>query len=139
MARKTPKQQPLGLAVQAAHLKKHFPDAKTSVRRSCLHWLADLRPTELSCVYRISLEYKLKNRPKVRVLAPALRLPERKSEVHVFSDGTLCLYFMGEWNGRFLLVDTIVPWISEWLIHYEIWLVTEEWHGGGIHTDRKVA
>ena len=30
-----------------------------------------------------------------------------------------------------LIADTIVPWTCEWLIHYEIWLATGEWHGGG--------
>lgn len=27
--------------------------------------------------------------------------------------------------------DTIVPGTAEWLVHYEIWLVTGEWYGGG--------
>ena len=30
-----------------------------------------------------------------------------------------------------LIADTIVAWTCEWLIHYEIWLATGEWHGGG--------
>jgi hypothetical protein len=29
------------------------------------------------------------------------------------------------------IADTIVPWTAEWLVHYEIWLVTGEWYGGG--------
>ena len=28
-----------------------------------------------------------------------------------------------------LIVDTIVPWAAEWLLHYEIWLATGEWFG----------
>ena len=32
-----------------------------------------------------------------------------------------------------LLADTIVPWAAEWLMHYELWLVTGEWTGGGDH------
>jgi hypothetical protein len=30
-----------------------------------------------------------------------------------------------------LIVDTTIPWTSEWLINYEIWLPTGDWHGGG--------
>ena len=30
-----------------------------------------------------------------------------------------------------LIADTIVPWTCEWLVHYEIWFATGEWHGGG--------
>ena len=81
--------------------------------------------------------YSLQIRPKVHVLSPRLDLPSRRSEVHVYSDGTLCLYFPGEWDRSSLLVDTIVPWICEWLIHYEVWQVTGNWHGGGIHIDNK--
>ena len=28
-----------------------------------------------------------------------------------------------------LIVDTIVAWAAEWLLHYEIWLATGEWFG----------
>lgn len=30
-----------------------------------------------------------------------------------------------------LLVDTIVPWSSEWLFHYEMWKGTGIWFGDG--------
>ena len=30
-----------------------------------------------------------------------------------------------------LIVDTIVPWTAEWLLHYEVWLATGEWLGDG--------
>jgi len=29
------------------------------------------------------------------------------------------------------IADTIVPWTADWLAHYEIWLVTGDWYGGG--------
>jgi hypothetical protein len=30
------------------------------------------------------------------------------------------------------IADTLVPWASEWLFDYELWLATGEWYGGGI-------
>jgi hypothetical protein len=30
-----------------------------------------------------------------------------------------------------LIADSVVPWASEWLFFYEIWLPSGEWHGGG--------
>jgi hypothetical protein len=36
-----------------------------------------------------------------------------------------------------LYTETIVPWISEWLMYYELWLSTGEWLGGGIHPQKK--
>jgi hypothetical protein len=32
-----------------------------------------------------------------------------------------------------LLAATILPWTTEWLIHYKLWLITGRWAGGG-HT-----
>jgi hypothetical protein len=29
------------------------------------------------------------------------------------------------------IADTVLPWTTEWLYHYEIWLITGEWTGGG--------
>ena len=25
----------------------------------------------------------------------------------------------------------LIPWISEWLFYFEMWLITGEWYGGG--------
>jgi hypothetical protein len=33
------------------------------------------------------------------------------------------------------LAMTVIPWISEWLYFYELWLVTGEWLGGGTHAE----
>ena len=53
----------------------------------------------------------------------------------MYHDGSLCLYRTGQWVSGDLLVETIVPWTSEWLMHYEFWRATDEWLGsGGDHT-----
>jgi hypothetical protein len=38
---------------------------------------------------------------------------------------------MYEWTVGMSIANTIVPWTSEWLAHYEIWLATGDWQGGG--------
>ena len=38
-----------------------------------------------------------------------------------------------EWDKTKFIAETIIPWTSEWLLHYEIWVATGTWHGGGIH------
>jgi hypothetical protein len=45
----------------------------------------------------------------------------------------LCLYYPGQWRPDLLLSTTIVPWTAEWLMHYELWLATGHWTGGGHH------
>ena len=38
-----------------------------------------------------------------------------------------------EWDTGMYYVKTLIPWACEWLNHYELWVSTGTWHGGGIH------
>jgi len=131
------KQHYLSLAIQAAHLRKLFPESEVYVRSNQLRWLGELRPTAFSKCYQVSINYSLETRPKVRVVNPKLQLPPSLSSVHMFADETLCLYLPRSWNGSMILAETVVPWTSEWLLHYEVWQVTGKWCGGGVHPHTK--
>src|SRR5690606_39815126 len=54
---------------------------------------------------------------------------------HVYSTPKqqLCLYYPKEkeWNTGMYYVHTLIPWACEWLCHYELWVSTGIWHGGG--------
>lgn len=120
-------------------LKKLFPDSSLHISHSCLTWTVDLTPSPLSQTYTIQLRYKLGESPHINVLKPELICIEGKRLPHTYPEKRLCLFYpnSGEWRGDLLINQTIVPWISEWLLHYEIWLVTGEWYGGGIHPNIK--
>lgn len=125
----------VSLAVQAFNLKKMFPKSCCRISRNSLTWQADLTPSTLSKVYKILLRYRINKGPDIHVIKPELIAPKGKRLPHSYSGKRLCLYFpgSGEWRGDLILVKTIVPWISEWLVNYEIWLATGSWCGGGIH------
>lgn len=57
----------------------------------------------------------------------------------MYADDRPCLYYpkAKEWSESMLIADTIVPWLAEWLFHYEIWVLTGQWEGGGIHPREK--
>jgi hypothetical protein len=120
-------------------LKDVFPKAECYVARSVLHWNGSITPTSLSDSYRIRVEYRLGKAPKTRVVEPELCSRDGRMPEHLYGDGSLCLYHpdYGEWNRGMLLVGTILPWASEWLLYYEVWLATGEWRGGGVHPPRK--
>ena len=46
---------------------------------------------------------------------------------------SLCLFYGREWNSNKNISDTIIPWAIEWIYYYELWLITGNWLGGGIH------
>jgi len=125
----------INLALQQLHLKKLFSSSSTRIQRNRLVWESDIRPMVLSQVYTVRLTYKLGGHPRINVLKPELITPEDKCLPHTYQGDRLCLYYPGstDWRGDMLLSITIVPWISEWLFYYEIWLATGEWFGGGTH------
>ncbi|MBM4090018.1 MAG: hypothetical protein FJ276_11460 [Planctomycetes bacterium] len=123
----------LNLAVQAAHLGKRFPDAHVDIKRSQLTWRGRVTPSPLSDTYLVRVTYKIGRRPDVKVLEPALESRDGEKPPHLFPGERLCLCLPGEWDGGMVMADTTIPWIAEWLLHYEIWLATGEWCGGGVH------
>jgi hypothetical protein len=103
-------------------------------------WTGTLKPTPLSRTYEVQIRYRLGASPKVDVLSPPLeRLSDGTPIPHVYPGNRPCLYLphSGEWTSCMFIADTIVPWIVLWLYYYEIWRVTGEWLGEGIHPDRK--
>jgi hypothetical protein len=119
------------LAQQAFALRASFPAAHAQLSPQQLIWRGTITPTALSRDYTVSITYRLDRFPKVRVVAPALEGRPSEAIPHLFSDGSLCLHLDDEWSAAMLIVHTTVPWTSEWLFNYEIWLATGAWHGGG--------
>ena len=131
--------RPVNLAVQMLNLKRDFPDWSCSVVQSWLRCRGKLTPSALSETYTVTLQYNLNDSPIVHVVDPALRQYEGRKPEHLYEDDSLCLYLPGghEWSRDQLLVKTVVPWTCEWLLHYEFWLCTGEWSGGGLHPPRR--
>jgi hypothetical protein len=119
------------VAQQAFALRARYPGAQLHLRAGRLLWTGDLRPNCLSRDYRVQIAYRTGGHPHVRVNSPQLDGRPGESLPHVYRDGTLCLYREGEWSSSMLIADSVVPWASEWLFFYEIWLPSGEWHGGG--------
>ena len=131
----------VSLVTQELTLKYNFPESKVKrISNKSLSWVGHIRPTLLSRLY--SVKIKLENgKVEVFVIDP-VKLDIHKDKMllpHVYSTPRqkLCLYFPDgkEWNKGKLLIDTIIPWTSEWLYFYEIWLITGEWYGGGTEHD----
>lgn len=139
MARKIPKTN-INLGNQKFHLDTLIHPKKSIILDHCLIWEAYLQPTRISRRYLIRLKYRINDRPIVHVLEPDI-VAEAKAKgrnlPHVFHGAELCLFRLAynDWNSNIQLSVSIIPWISEWLFFYEIWLATGEWEGGGEHTN----
>jgi hypothetical protein len=123
----------INLQAQLLALLKAIPGSSGTVRRSHLSWQAEVTPTTRSITYRVQVSYcPADRRPQVAVLSPPLtERGEGQPIPHVFPGNRPCLHFGHEWNGGMWMNQTLVPWISEWLFFYELWLATGTWLGGG--------
>lgn len=128
----------ISLIHQAGALRSYFSSCKI-VRKGEeeLIWIGDITPTPLSDTYKIKLHYKRGKCLDIYVLEPQLKLAEGEIKLpHVYSTPKqqLCLYYPKnkEWHTGMFYVKTLIPWASEWLYHYEIWVGSGVWHGGGI-------
>ncbi|TND10163.1 MAG: hypothetical protein FD123_411 [Bacteroidetes bacterium] len=127
---------------QTRYLQNQFPNSTIRNIDHGFIWEAELRPSSLSQLYRVKLEFKRGHHPDVYIVSPKLQLAKGAVKLeHVYStkEQHLCIYHRpsNEWGDTLLIAKTIVPWISEWLLHYEIWLITGAWHGGGISHEKK--
>ena len=97
-------------------------------------WEGIVRPSRLSESYTVEVSYELCSSPRISVISPALQRRDDGMPIpHVYEKERPCLYYppSKEWHGNRLIADTIVPWISLWLVYYEAWHATGEWLGGG--------
>lgn len=101
-----------------------------TINKDKLNCIGKVKPTEYSEEYKIKIVYDGKNSPKVFVIYPVI---EYNDDIHMFpSDNSLCLYHAETdkffWNFRkHNVFDTIIPWTLEWLVFYELYLITGNW------------
>lgn len=109
------------------------------MRNESAQWNGKIHPTPMSESYEVSISYKVGESPSVSVRSPILidRSPTEKIP-HTYPGNRLCLFLprANEWSRDDLIAETIVPWSALWLYHYEVWHITGEWLGGGVHPSR---
>lgn len=125
----------LSIGQQAFLLKNAISGAKIVTGTRRLDFRVEVRPTPLSRMYDLQICYKLGQHPVSTILAPNLGLLTDEKIPHLWktSPYELCLYFSPhrEWLPHMHLARTIFPWCLEWMFHFECWLGTGKWDGGG--------
>ncbi|HYC87140.1 MAG TPA: hypothetical protein VEB86_18030 [Chryseosolibacter sp.] len=135
-----PKLRSKTITEQVSALKVKYKQFSVRGDRDSLKAIGTLRPTARSVEYTIELKYKSGNSPRVFVLSPELTKNFKGEDIpHVYEGDRLCLYHpdFREFRISDTLADTIVPWTALWLYYYEVWHVTGEWLGGGMHPPKK--
>lgn len=122
---------------QAARIRLLFPQFRVKRRGGQLVIQGQIQPSPASRSYRVRITFRIGYSPRVYVESPELvSNANGDPPPHRFSlpGNPLCLFYTKgwEWSGHQYIADTIIPWASEYLLFYELWLATGEWFGGGI-------
>jgi hypothetical protein len=118
-------------ARQLTAIRAVLPAATGTLRSGELDCVMPIQPSPASQTYTVCLRYQNRRRPQITVIDPQLIRSDAQDLPHVYPGDELCLYYPGEWRHDMLLATTILPWTAEWLMHYELWLITGRWTGGG--------
>lgn len=114
---------------QVARMRALWPTLRyrTGSDHRTVIWEGHLCPTPESPLYRVRVTYGPAGVPQAFVVAPKLRA----DAPHVYSDGSLCLYWPVEWQwtDRESIADTIMGWVALWLYYYEVWTAVGAWMG----------
>ena len=128
------------MAQQHGRMSVLHPNFKLlSLTPTTVNWEGNVKPLPLSQSYLVRIRYEMFRRPQVWVISPKLQLRDGAFSLpHTYLGDYLCLDYpdYNEWTSAKYIADTIVPWISLWLMFYEAWLATGEWLGGGIKHER---
>lgn len=95
-------------------------------------------------LYTILLDHKLSYYPRIYIVTPTIDMTQ-SAKIHTY--GTyyhsvykrelprICVTLPSakEWNSSMSFEETFLPWTIEWTEFYELWLLTGEWYGGGVH------
>lgn len=120
-------------------LERSYPNSFCALKRNVLTWRGVIAPTPLSRSYNVTIVYDEHQSPKITVSGPSLRELSKSNFPHKYDIDLkrnivrVCLYMPYELDYNKPFAETLVPWTAEWLFHYEIWLATGQWCGGGQH------
>jgi hypothetical protein len=119
------------LTYQQNLVEDNYPFLKCKIIKNVLVCEGWLQPDHCKERYKIKIEYVAGNEPKSTILYPLI---EPSVKIHMYNDHSLCLHYPPDmkWNERIKIYEYTIPWISEWIIYYEIYLLN-----GGVWEGRE--
>lgn len=115
---------------QRSTIERDFPFIECQISKvtNRLNCYGTFQPHPACNRYEVAIIQKAGEPPKVFIRKPEIRY---SSAIHVFPDKSLCLFDPREktWTRDTLISETIIPWINEWIVFYELYLITGKWLG----------
>lgn len=126
------------LMTQRKLLEKNFSFLNCHIHQNVLVCTGKITDQDWKHFYHIKIECVAGMEPKSTILYPVIQ-PSR--DIHMYPDHSLCLSYDGDviWNERTELYRYTIPWITEWIHYYEIYLINGcIWEGPESQTHMRI-
>jgi hypothetical protein len=112
---------------QKSAIERTYDFLKCKINNGQLVCTGDLQPDGCE-KYSIRIEFQAGRTPDVFITSHDIK---PSNEIHIYKDGSLCLFYPGDlkWKNNLRISEYIIPWVAEWIVFYELWLVTGKWMG----------
>lgn len=102
-------------------IEKHFNYLSCNICNYVLICTGGIQPSNCKNEYRIKIEYVVGKEPKTTILSPEI---DPSPHIHMYQDHSLCLHYTPDmkWNEKTKIYLFTIPWISEWIIFYELYI-----------------
>ncbi len=112
--------------IQKKEIEKKFSFLNCRIVNDALICRGEFKPG--SNAYNVRIEFRAGCFPQVYVFNPSIR---PNSKIHIYSEGSLCLFYPGDlkWRDTTSIAEFTIPWIYEWILYYELYLLTGLWEG----------
>ena len=117
------------LLKQKKLLESHFTFLNCRIHKKVLVCTGFVSPNGCKVRYRVKIEYVAGCEPKTTILEPYI---EPCKEIHMYQDHSLCLHYPPDlpWNEKILIHEYTIPWLIEWIVYYELYLINGNvWEG----------
>lgn len=110
------------LRYQQALIEKNYSFLKCRIENKVLKCIGWITPPGASTSYKVLIEYVVGKEPKTTILHPEI---QHSHKIHMYRDHSLCLSFPPDmkWTDSSRIAELTIPWIAEWLVYYELYLV----------------
>jgi hypothetical protein len=115
--------------IQKALIEKFFPCFRCRYQQhERLECIGQITPAVYCPSYKILIRYRYEGVPTVWITDPLIT---PSPDIHMYKDWSLCLYFPEDdrWKISDDVHKKIIPWVAEWLVFYELYVLTDNWLG----------
>ncbi len=111
-------------------MERHFTFLKCRMEGNVLVCKGLISSPDYKHDYKVEIRCVHGKEPYVKIVEPVSILPT--VHIHMYEDHSLCLHYPPDmkWHARVAIYEYTIPWIIEWTLYYELYLVNGgKWEG----------